>query len=144
MFSGLQWSWLSIVALAGALIGTAGLGGVLKTWLDHLRGKRKQTDGVALELVRLLKDRVDDLETAIEGERERCDQKLAMQEKLIVLLRHRVRGSRQMVYSMLHLFDIPAARRKEMLVGIRSELAAMEQAEAIETGIVISGSDTSS
>jgi hypothetical protein len=58
-------------------------------------------------------------------ERDRCDAELR-------LLRHRSNRSRQMIYDLLHLFDIPAARRKAMLSSIREEIASVEKAEAEE------------
>jgi hypothetical protein len=61
----------------------------------------------------------------LRSERDRCDAELR-------LLRHRSTRSRQMIYDLLHLFDIPAARRKAMLSSIREEIASVEKAEAEE------------
>lgn len=120
---------LTILGALAALLGTAGIGGMLKTLLDHQRGKRKQSDDVAMELVKLLETRVKALESALEIERDRCDAELQVH-------RHRINNQRTIIYSLLHLFDVPATRRKEMLEGIRQNLAAMEQAEAVEKAIV--------
>jgi hypothetical protein len=65
----------------------------------------------------------------LRAERDRCDAELR-------LVKHRERRSRQMIYSLLHLFDLPATRRKETLASIRNELAAIETAEAAESAIV--------
>ena len=67
---------MSAVAWIGAalgLLGSAGLGGLVKTWLDHKRERRAQSDGVALELVKTLGVRVDQLEDALSEERARCE-----------------------------------------------------------------------
>lgn len=144
-----QSSGLSFLMVAATLLGTAGLGGLLKTLLDHQRGKRKQTDDVAMELVKLLEERVGRLEQEASAERARCDErlerqaveynhKLAQNEAEMGVLRHRVNNQRMMIYSLLHLFEVPATRRKEQLDGIRKNLAAMEQAEAVEKAIVAS------
>lgn len=69
------------------------------------------------------------LRTELRAERTRCEAELRV-------VKHRERASRQMIYSLLHLFDLPAARRKEMLVNIRADLAIIEQAEALESGLV--------
>lgn len=53
------------------------------------------------------------------------------------LVRHRERGSRMMIYSLLHLFDMPLEQRAIALDTIRADLKAMEQAEATETGFVM-------
>lgn len=122
-------AWTIAVAFA-ALLGSAGLGGVLKTWLDHKRGKRKQTDDVALALVEKLEKRIDSLEESQESERQRCDAELR-------ILRHRIGGWKQLFYSLLHLFDLPAAQRRNTLEAVRQEMAALEQAERTETGAML-------
>ena len=102
----------------------------MKTWLDHSRGKRKQTDEVALALVAKLEERVEKLESALDEERRRCDDELR-------LLRHRIGGWKQLFYSLLHLFDMPERQRKETLEAVRKEMAALERAEAAETGAML-------
>ncbi len=57
------------------------------------------------------------------------------------LVRHRERGSRMMIYSLLHLFDMPAEQRNAALDSIRGQLKTMEQAEATETGFVMTMGD---
>lgn len=120
---------LLVVSAVVALIGTAGIGGMLKTWLDHLRGKRKATDDVALALVAKLETRVGKLEGDLDGERDRC-------EALLGIHRHKIRNQRTIIYALLHLFDMPAAKRKEALIRVRADLAAMEQAEAHESAVI--------
>ena len=94
----------------------------------------------ALSLIALIvrmigpwRKQLDDLEERLRKElreeRDRCDAELR-------LLRHRDKNRRQIIYQLLHLFDLPAARRKQMLASIRAELGAIEQAEALESGIV--------
>lgn len=122
-------TWVAVVGLILSAIGTAGIGGMLKTWLDHKRGERKQTDDVAMALVNRLETRVEKLEGDLEKERARCDAELGVH-------RHMNRNQRAMIYALLHLFDMPAARRKTALVAIRTELAAMELAEAQEKAII--------
>lgn len=121
--------WLAILGVLATLVGTAGLGGMLKTWLDHKRWKRKDTDEVALELVKRLEGRVTKLEGDLERERAACAADLAVH-------RHRINNQRQMIYSLLHLFEMPATRRRDALTAIRSEIAGMENAEATERAIV--------
>jgi hypothetical protein len=129
-------TWVTIAGMVFGAVGTAGIGGMLKTWLDHTRGTRKQSDDVAMGLVAVLETRVGTLEGKLEDadegmkqERARCDAELGVH-------RHRINNQRTIIYSLLHLFDVPAGRRKEMLANVRAELAAMEQAEAAEKGII--------
>lgn len=122
--------WATVISLVVGVVGTAGLGGMLKTWLDHLRGTRKQSDEVAMALVARLEERVKHLESTRDDERARCEAELRVQG-------HRINNQRLMIFSLLHLFEVPAARRKPMLDAIRAELAAMETAEAHEKGLLI-------
>lgn len=71
----------------------------------------------------------DKMRKELREERDRCDRELRV-------VKHRERRSRQLIYSLLHLFDLPATRRKEMLSNIREELGSLEQAEALESSIV--------
>lgn len=107
-------SWIANSAIFAAL---ASLGAVL---LRQIGPWRKQ---------------ISDLEERLRSElmenHSRCEAELR-------LVRHRVRGSRAMIYSLLHLFDMPAEQRAAALASIRTELAAMEQAEATETGFLVS------
>lgn len=89
--------------------------------------------GVVIRQIGPWRKQISELEERLRGEllreRQRCEAELRV-------VRHRTRNQRQIIYSLLHLFDIPAARRKEMLASIRADLAALEQAEATESGIV--------
>lgn len=88
---------------------------------------------LVIRMVGPWRKQIDDLEARMRKEllteRDRCDAELRM-------LRHRDRNRRQMIYNLLHLFDLPAARRRPILDSIRAELAAIEQAEAAEAAIV--------
>jgi hypothetical protein len=139
---------LTVLGCLAALVGTAGLGGILKTWLDHKRGKRAQTDSIALALVGKQGARIDALERELKTERERCEDRLQKIEAEqhaerrrsdveLRHLRHRANNMRQIIYALLHLFDVPTRQRKGMLAGIREELLAIETAETIEKGSLL-------
>jgi hypothetical protein len=91
--------------------------------------------GVLLRQIGPWRKQISDLEERLRlellQERRRCEAELRV-------VRHRTRNQRQIIYSLLHLFDLPATRRKELLASIRADLAALEQAEATESGIVAS------
>ncbi|GEM_PF-6071955 len=123
-------SALAWIGAAIGVLGSAGLGGLVKTWLDHKRERRAQSDGVALELVKQLTERVDKLERSLAEERARCEAELRM-------MRHRIGGWKQLFYSLLHLFDLPARQRKDTLDSVRREMAALETAEKAETGAML-------
>lgn len=130
-------NWVAIASVIATLIGGAGVAGVLKVWLDHKRGKRKQTDDVSLawaakfeQRAEQAEDRIAKLEDQQAIERQRCDDELR-------IVRHRIQGWKQLFYSLLHLFDMPQRQRKDTLEAVRKQMAALEQAEAAETGAML-------
>lgn len=123
-------NWLTVLGTLAALVGTAGLGGIIKAWLDHKAVARKQTDDVALGFADRFEARVGKLEAALKEERVRCDAELGVQ-------RHEIRGLWQLIYSLLHLFDVPAAKRKELLAGVRQEIASLQQSAAAEKSMIV-------
>jgi hypothetical protein len=76
---------------------------------------------------------ISEMEERLRGElladRVRCEAELRV-------VRHRTRNQRQIIYSLLRLFDVPATKRKDMLASIRADLAAIEEAEATESAVV--------
>ncbi len=89
--------------------------------------------GVVLRQIGPWRKQISDLEERLRKEllreRMRCEAELRV-------VRHRTKNQRQIIYSLLHLFDLPASRRKELLAKIRAELASIEEAEAAESAIV--------
>ncbi len=61
---------------------------------------------------------------------------IAKLEVDLAVERHKNNNQRVMIYSLLHLFDMTPAKRKEALANIRADLAAMERAEAAEKGAI--------
>lgn len=74
----------------------------------------------------------DRLRKDLIAERARCEAELS-------IVRHRERGSRHIIYSMLHIFDLPHGERREgALANVHATLHAMERREAEEAGLLIS------
>lgn len=73
--------------------------------------------------------RIQKLEGKLDAERARCDAELGVH-------RHEIAGLWQLNYSLLHLFDVPATRRKELLAGIRTDIAALKEATALEKAAI--------
>jgi hypothetical protein len=124
-------TWANIIIAVVGVIGTAGIGGMLKTLLDHKRGVRAQSDGVALDLVKQLSERVKTLEAAREQDHAKCEAELQVH-------RHRINNQRTMIYSLLHLFGLPPDQQTEAVKRVREDLARLEQAEATEKAIIAS------
>lgn len=121
-------TWASILVAALGLLGAGGIGALMKTWLEYKRGKRKDTDNVALALVEKLEQRVVKLEGDLEDERTRC-------EAMLSAGRHSRNNQRQIIYSLLHLFDLPATKRRDALAAVRKQISDMEATEAHEAAI---------
>jgi hypothetical protein len=130
MLSKAQTFWPMILSVF-TVIGGMGIGGMLKAWLDHKRGVRKQTDEVALTMLAQVNARVEVLETAREQDHAQCEKQLAVH-------RHRINNLASMLDSLLMLWDMPAAKTKEAVQRIRERRAQMERAEAIEKPVVAS------
>lgn len=131
-------TWPNVAVIIVAMIGSAGLGGILKTWLGHKRGKRKDTDEVAMNLVGQLQARVKQLEVVSEKERLLCDAKLAV-------LRHRQNNLSSMFESLLMIHEIAPERVNQAIAHIRERRREQETTEAIEkaaiAGIATGGID---
>jgi hypothetical protein len=125
MMEGFSEHWPAILTALIALIGSGGLGVMMKTWLDHRRGVRKQTDDVAMSLVQQLKERVATVESEALRERVLCDAKLGIQ-------RHRVNNLSSSFDSMLMLMELAPEKAPEMVKLVKERRAQQEQSEAIE------------
>lgn len=115
----------TVATAAGGL----GAGGLLKTWLDHKRAARRQTDEVAMHLVRQLNARVETVETMAAQERAICDANLSV-------LRHRVNNLSGAFDSLLLMAEMAPDRVPEFAARIKQRRAAQEQAEAAEKAAV--------
>ncbi|MBD8472169.1 hypothetical protein [Sphingomonas sp. CFBP 8765] len=113
--------WPSI-ATAGAGLG---MGGLLKTLLDHRRATRLQTDEVAMSLVQQLTRRVETVEAGAAQERVLCDANLAV-------LRHRVNNLSGSFGSLLLMIEMAPDRAREFATRIKEQRAMQEQTEATE------------
>jgi hypothetical protein len=69
------------------------------------------------------------LRQELRDERMHCERELR-------LVRHRERGGRQIIYSLLHLFNMPSGEKREgALEVIHATLSEMERVEAMEAGL---------
>jgi len=64
--------------MCGAALGGGGLGAGLRPILDYWKGRRRQTDEVAMGLVEKLQARIERLEESSAAERQLCDAKLSV------------------------------------------------------------------
>ena len=123
--------WPSIVTASAGM----GLGGLLKTLLDHRRACRLQTDEVAMSLVQQLTRRVETVEAGAAQERAICDANLAV-------LRHRVNNLSGSFGSLLLMIEMAPERAREFAARIKEQRAAQEQAEAAEKASVAAAAIT--
>jgi homoserine dehydrogenase len=122
-------TWLVVSSMAMGLIGTGGVGYLLKTVLDHKQRIRKQTDEVAMSLVMQQSERITQLEASIERERALCDAKLGVQ-------RHRVNNLSMNFDSMLMIMELAPEKAVDAVRAIKERRAQQDTAEAVEKGAV--------
>lgn len=109
--------------------GGLGLGGLLKTWLDHKRAARRQTDEVAMGLVGQLRGRIATLEAGAVQERLLCDMRMAD-------LRHRVGNLSTSFDSLIMMAEMAPEHAQAFAVRVKERRAAQEQAEAAEKAAI--------
>lgn len=124
--------WLAILTFLGTIIGSAGLGGLFKTWLDYKRGARKQTDDVAISLVQQLTDRITKLEGDQVREREKCDNELRA-------LRHRLNNIDAAFDGVLIAIEAAPDKASEIASRERAERRAHREREAMESAALLTG-----
>ena len=122
-------TWLNIIPLLLGGGGLVAIGGILKTWFDHKRGMRKDTDEVAMKLVAQLQERVAAVESSAERERALCDARLAV-------LRHRLNNISTMFDGLLLLIEAAPDKAASMVEKIKERRALQEAAEAAEKAAV--------
>jgi hypothetical protein len=97
-----------ILAILGglmALVGSAGIGGLLKTWLDHTRAKRKQTDDVSLSMVQEMRERMASVEAAAERDRERAGEERMRAERRERLCDAKLSAEHHRVNNLLSIYQ---------------------------------------
>jgi hypothetical protein len=109
-----------------SLLGTLGVGGLLKTWLDYLRGKRKQTDDMADRVVTLTMGRLK----AVERHAIICEANLSY-------TRHKANNLASTIDSMLMLFEVAPERQKEILLKLKDKRERDEKVEAVERASIL-------
>jgi len=120
------------ITVIGSIIGGTGLGGMLKTWLDHKRGTRKDTDDVAVTLVRQLSDRIEKLEAQQISEREKCDNELRA-------LRHRMNNIDAAFDGVMLAVEAAPDNAKEIVAKAREARARQREREAVESAALLMG-----
>jgi len=130
--SGFVGAWPAIISIILTIIGSAGVGGLLKTWLDYKRGSRKQTDDVALSLVHQQNARILILEEQQVRERDKCDRELRV-------LRHQMANVDSAFDGFLMMVEAMPEKAGEIAASIRKQRGEQRQAEAVEKAAAMTG-----
>lgn len=121
--------WVAIVSGIATVLGSVGLGGMLKTWLDYRRGMRQGTDEVAMGLVDKLTKRVETLEREQAHERAVCDANLKV-------MRHRLNNVAATFDSLMMMIELAPDRASEIIKLVKERRAAQETMEGMERAAV--------
>jgi hypothetical protein len=103
--------------LFGAALGGGGLGAGMRPILDYWKGRRAQTDEVAMSLVEKLQTRIERLEEAQLAERQLCDAKLSV-------LRHELKNVQGNFDALLLAIEVAPEKAAEVVAKIKSRRAA--------------------
>jgi len=107
-------AWLS---LCGAAIGGGGVGAGLRPVLEYWKGRRAQTDEVAMGLVEKLQARIERLEEGQAAERQLCDAKLA-------LLRHELKNVQGNFDALLLAIEVAPEKAAEVVAKVKARRSA--------------------
>ena len=103
--------------LFGAALGGGGIGAGVRPILTYWKGRRRQTDEVAMGLVEKLQARIDRLEDAQVAERQLCDAKLSV-------LRHELRNVQGNFDSLLLTIEIAPEKAVEVIARVKARRKA--------------------
>ncbi|WP_420137719.1 hypothetical protein [Sphingomonas sp.] len=103
-------------ALFGAAIGGGGIGAGLRPVLDYWKGRRQQTDEVAMGLVEKLQARIERLEESSLAERALCDAKLSS-------LRHELKNVQGNFAALLLAIEVAPERAAEVVAKVNARYA---------------------
>lgn len=128
MLAKAQTFWPMILTVFTA-IGGMGVGGMLKTWLDHKRGTRKDTDDVAMNLVQQLSARLKKVEDSAAQADALCEARMSV-------LRHRMNNLSTSFDGLLMLIEMAPDKTGEFVTKIKERRVQQEQTEAAERATV--------
>jgi hypothetical protein len=102
------------------------LAGMVTVWIKGIPERLRVRNEARMQIG----EAEERLRTELMNDRARCETELR-------IMKHRERGSRQLIYSLLHLFDMPPGEAREGAVAnVRATLSELERAEADETARV--------
>ena len=104
-------------SLCGAALGGGGIGAGLRPVLDYWKGRRRQTDEVAMGLVEKLQARIERLEEAQDAERQLCDAKLSV-------LRRELRNVQGNFDALLLAIEIAPEKAAEVVARVKARRKA--------------------
>jgi hypothetical protein len=103
--------------LCGAALGGGGIGAGIRPILDYWKGRRRQTDEVAMGLVEKLQSRIERLEDAQAAERQLCDAKLSV-------LRHELRNVQSNFDALLLAIEVAPEKAAEVVAKLKAQRKA--------------------
>lgn len=109
-----------------SVLGSLGLGGLIKAWLDYRRGARKQTDDMANQVVNVAMGRLK----AVERHGIICEANLAYQ-------RHKAANLASTIDSLLMMLEVAPERQLEIILKLKEKRALDERSEAIERAAIL-------
>lgn len=141
---GISFQWPMFAGLVIAMLGSAGVGGLFRTWLDHKRGVRKQTDDVSISLVHEMRERMAMVETGANLDRDRAAEERARAERRERLCdlklgfeHHRVNNLLQLNQSQLFIMQLAPEKLPEAIEMLAKRRSEQENTEATERAAIL-------
>jgi hypothetical protein len=103
--------------IGAAALGGGGIGAGLRPILDYWRGRRRQADEVAMDLVEKLQARIERLEESSAAERQLCDARLSV-------LRHELNNVHGNFDALLLAIEVAPEKAAEVVTRIKRRRAA--------------------
>ena len=103
-----SWTPLCVAAISGG-----GIGAALRPVLEYWKGRRQQTDEVAMGLVEKLQARIERLEESSLAERAMCDAKLSA-------LRHELKNVQGNFVALLLAIEVAPERAADVVAKIKA------------------------
>ena len=118
-----------VVSVVIALIGTAGIGGMFKTWLDHTRGVRATEDASALSLIEAQRLALEHANERIDRLERASTRKDELHELRMAQLRHRLNNMRMVFEVAIRLMKTSSSDRMPEIVEMIEQMRAKHEAE---------------
>jgi hypothetical protein len=130
--------WFGTISLIATVLGSIGVGSMMKTWLDYRRGMRTADDTSAMALIEQQRIALDRANARIDRLERSAARKDELHELRMGQLRHRLNNMRMIFEVAIHLMKTSSSERMPEIVTMIEQMRAKhEHEEAAETAAIM-------